>query len=336
MIREGSDPEFWLRDKSGSLVPAPSVLPSDEQAGGINKPFYDGFQAEITTAPVDCPKDSVSSIRDAVAGMHSLREFGITPFVQPVVDVPKNILDNCPKTVFEFGCSPSHNAYTGEVRDSASICELHAQYPNIMMAGGHIHLGMPGGAHKKNPVDTLVNYASVFEFNYADIILIFEMLGVTLLNIAECSDPDLKPIFKIRRKMYGVAGEYRITPYGIEMRSPSCAWVMSPEVTEMIYSAAVMAYYTVFSGQYMELYDKIEPMKAIDAVNSSDMAACWDVHSKTVEILQDIFGSKDDFFISGQIGYKDIWSSFRKIHGKVLSNINLYKYYGTLEKAWLA
>lgn len=336
MIRIGSDPEFWLKDENETLIPAQAVLPSEEKSGGANKPFYDGFQAEITTMPVDDPRESVPSIREAVAGMYSLRDLGITPFVQPAIRVPKKILDNCPKSVFEFGCSPSVNAYTQELRDSSVVCSLHAEYPDIMMAGGHIHIGMPGGAHKSSPVDKMPQYAAAFEFNYAEIILMFEMLGVSLLNIIECSDPEFAYMSKIRRKMYGLAGEYRFTPYGIEMRSPSCVWVISPEVTEMIYSAAAIAYYTVYSGQYTEVIGKIPPLEAIMAVNNSDVVKCWDVHTKTMDILQSVFGSKDDFFVSKQTGYKNIWSPFKSIHQKVLSNINMYRHYGSLEKAWLA
>lgn len=336
MIRIGSDPEFWLQDSRGSLIPATAVLPPDDKVAGPNNPFYDGFQGEITTMPVDSPSDSVESIREAVGSIHQLSSLGVTAFVQPAVRVPQSILNNCSKKVFEFGCSPSVNAYTNEVRDSASIRAIHKNYPDIMVAGGHIHIGMPGGAHKENPVDKLVEYASAFEFNFAEIIMLFEMLGVTLLNIVECSDPDLAPIFKLRRKMYGLAGEYRITPYGIEMRSPSCAWLMSPEVTEMIYSAAAIAYYTVFSGQHHEVFNSVSVMNSITAVNDGDTVLCWDTHTRTMDSIQNIFGSKDDLFVSGQIGYKNIWSVFRKIHGKILSNVNMYKYYGNLEKAWLA
>lgn len=331
-IRIGSDPEFFLRTFGGDFLPAEYVLPPGGTEGP-NVPFFDGFQGEITTAPVESMNEVRKHLCDAVGAICRLREKRVVPFVAPAIDVPPRILNVTPPSAFEFGCSPSINAYSNEKRDAELIQALHRNHEGIMMAGGHIHLGMPGGANRKNPSDKMVPFAAVFDFAYPDIIRMFETIGVTLLTVAEVSNGELE-LYRNRRKFYGLAGEYRHTRYGIEMRSPSCVWLMAPELSEMMYAAAAISYYSVFTGSHEEVIEQIPLEELIAAINASDIPGCLGIHAKATDILQASFESKHDIKVSSDIKYPNIWDYIREIHDMVISRINLYEHFGTMEKAW--
>lgn len=339
----GSDPEFFMHTPAGDPVPAELLLPSAGTVAALspggkevipNYPFYDGFQGEITTTPVADVSDASKHLRSAVAAICELREKRVTPFVAPAITVPARILEVCPPSVFEFGCSPSVNAYSKEVRNTNLIQSLHAAHEDIMMAGGHIHLGMPGGGYRKKPADDMIPYAAVFDLAYPDVIRMFEMLGVTLLTAIEASDQDKAPVYRLRRKFYGLSGEYRHTKYGVEMRSPSCVWLMSPILAEMIYAAAAIAYYSVFTGYHEEVLERIPVLQLVAAINHSDVAECLAIHERATGILQDAFGNKQDLVIGAEAKYKGIWECIKEIRDLAISRINAYAYFGSLEQAW--
>lgn len=332
MVRIGSDPEFFVKDTEGNPVPAEFLFPP-EGSGETNKPFFDGWQAELTTDPVDDISEVIPHIKRAVKSICEIREAGIEPYLQPAIEVSRSSLDMAPPSAFAFGCSPSVNAFSSEVRDSQTIRREWNKQGNIFMAGGHIHLGMPGGANKANPVERLVPHAATFTIEYPNIIRMFETVGVTLLTAAESIGGDVG-LFKKRRMFYGRSGEYRNTRYGIEMRSPSCIWLMCPDLAEAIYASAAISYYTVFAGMHESVIEAIDLDKLQYAVNESDSDVCMEIHKKAVEIIQAEFGSKHDVVIGTEAKYKNIWGYLASVFERLKAKTSFYSSFPSLEKAW--
>ena len=328
----GSDPEYFLYDpKLGTHVPAELALMSEN--GEVNRPFYDGFQAEVTTVPVDDMDQVKAHLQEAVKAVCEIREYGLEPVAQPTVKVRPDILASAPPSVFAFGCSPSLNAYTEEVRNSEVIHRLHEKSRDIMMAGGHIHLGMPKGELKMEPSKKGLPFAAVFTTQYPSIIRMFETVGVTLLTPVECSNGE-KSLYSKRRKFYGLSGEYRQTKYGIEMRSPSCAWMMSPELAEMIYASAAVAYFSVYTNTHTKVIQKISWEELKRAINTSNIDACLKINKMATDILTAEFGNSSDMVVDGETKYTGIWDRIKGVFERAAKKVDFYKEYPRMATAW--
>lgn len=331
----GSDPEFFC-SRGGVPIPAEEILPPPGFTDGHNNPFFDGFQAEITTVPSNDLDTAVLNLKDAVKNIVKLKERGVTPYFAPVENIPDERIPFCPPSCFQMGCSPSVNAFTNQVRDSFKIRSLHSKTPGIMLAGGHVHLGLPSGFSLESPPSDLIPFASVFTLQYPDVIRMFESIGVTLLTAVEHSDGK-GILYKKRRLFYGLSGEYRHTQYGIEMRSPSCVWLMSPELSKMMYSAAVISFYSVLFGISDHIFDVVSIGNLMNAINHSNIPACLKIHEKTLTVLTEEFGNNGIDLTSqdlSNVKYPNVFDVFRSVLDKVKRKVNFYQHYGPLEEAW--
>lgn len=323
-ITLGSDPEYFIKNSSGELIPAEYLLQAKTEDTDYNTPFMDGFQGEVTVVPASDIKECVGNVRNAVESIYSfLADSDHAPVFRPSIELSRDEVSVCPPSATVFGCSPSKNVYTDEVRDSAVICSLHEENPGVMMAGGHIHIGLPESLKMENSFETGKDYISNFKLNYSDIIRLFETIGVTLLTAAECSDGN-KHIYKKRRLFYGLSGEFRFTKYGIEVRSPSCAWMNSPELAEMIHNAAVVAFFTSMYSGAGEVYQEVSLNNLIKAINTEDPKFCLKLCQKGVRAAQNFFGSKTDLIVDAKTKYSGIWDVFNSIIEKINSGVNFY------------
>lgn len=108
---------------------------------------------------------------------------------------------------------------------------------------GHIHIG----------------YDNPEELFSASIIPWFDLfVGLQLVLI----DTDTQ-----RRELYGKAGSFRFKPYGIEMRSPSNAWILEDDYIKMVYENTIKAVNMAASGEEVN-----EAMQnhIVNAINHSD------------------------------------------------------------------
>jgi len=53
----------------------------------------------------------------------------------------------------------------------------------------------------------------------------------------------------VRREYYGLAGEYRLPPHGLEYRSLSCAWIFHPKAAATILDLARRVVVYATSGE---------------------------------------------------------------------------------------
>lgn len=121
-----------------------------------------------------------------------------------------------------FGCDPDINAWTGEINPPPE------PPPLFRSAGGHIHVGFPATELTKGlKWNELIKWMDLY-------------LGVP--SILE--DPD-----KERRQIYGKAGSFRVTPYGVEYRVLSNYWIFSTQHIENVISRTVSAINVFHKGK---------------------------------------------------------------------------------------
>ena len=220
MMTIGSDPEFFISDtRTGNPHPACGMF------GGVKgKPvpipgLGDGFgyqednvMLEFNVPPATDPYDFSENIHSAMMALSDLvRTKGDHLSIDNACSrlFARDLLDH-PKSR-EFGCSPDFNAYAnGGPCDPVEMRLLAEDTGEWRFAGGHIHLGYD----KKDELPRFVVAA------FADI-----FIGLNTIRW----DRQGK-----RREFYGRPGRFRPTPYGMEYRTLSNAWLLRRQRTEQV------------------------------------------------------------------------------------------------------
>jgi len=195
----GIDPEVFVKVGT-KLLPAFEFLPAKERAEwtvlrecipsitGLH--YWDGFQAEFSlNKGIRClqiltksARHALQMIQQAAKKVHPKAEL----VLDNVVRVPQELLDTAIDPFVALGCMPSENAYGLHGIDVVNPRKL-----KYRMAGGHMHFARVGSYAVKD-LDAVV--------------------GVWSVGAAEGIDNP------IRRKYYGLAGEYRLPKHGLEYR----------------------------------------------------------------------------------------------------------------------
>lgn len=215
MITVGCDPEVFLRDpKSGKIVSAIGLVggsKADPRVVNCGAFQEDNIMAEINTVPANTEDEWVHNVqtvlqqlRDHVAPL----ELVIEPWI--MLDAPIEGADM-------FGCSADYNVYEG--------CEnppVDAEQAGLLRtASGNIHVGYDEADNHPN--------------SRANVVLAMDaLIGVPSIMY----EPDNK-----RRELYGKAGAYRPTPYGVEYRVLSNFWLTDEKYMRWIYRQVVCACY---------------------------------------------------------------------------------------------
>ena len=167
-----------------------------------------------------------------------------------------------------FGCSPEFDAYRegAQVHRESMSPELHDLDGTPMTeryAGGHLHLGLTDEAGK-----------------YA--------LGVPRFVIAAFCDAriglavaprDHQPG---RRELYGQAGRFRPTPYGIEYRVLSNFWATHEEYAALVAHEAfelMRTLSTLSIGELQRLFDEIPWGDVRQSINNEDARMARQLHA---------------------------------------------------------
>ena len=238
----GSDPEIFVEDEQGKVVPAFTFL-DDKEKAGVEVPYWDGFQAEFSTEPSHCVAFLADSTQKALSRLHERVKIAgngkwkLTD--RSVVDVDQDFLQQIDPKYSQFGCTPSLNAYgdQGPMMDGAMV--------PFRMAGGHIHIGARLAGidvdHVVKQMDKIVGVMSVALFRGME-------------------DPR-------RRYLYGRAGEYRLPPHGLEYRVLSNAWLCHPVIMNFITAVArVSAAIGMWGFNPTDITDE----EVQEAINDSD------------------------------------------------------------------
>ena len=258
----GSDPEIFVEDEAGKVVPAFMFLEGKESVE-VEDSYWDGFQAEFSTKPSHCIAFLADSTQAALQRLHAKVQtagkgkWRLTD--RSVVDVDEQFLQEIAPQFSQFGCTPSLNAYG----DQGPM--LEGRFVPFRMAGGHIHIG---ARLKGVDVDHVVKQMDK----------IVGIMSVALFRGME--DPR-------RRYLYGRAGEYRLPPHGLEYRVLSNAWLCHPVIMNFItHVARVSAAVGMFGFSPTDITDE-EAQEAINDSNSDMALALMERNKKFFDLVLD-------------------------------------------------
>ncbi len=215
----GCDPEIFVENAKG-CIPAFKFLGSKAKptktsgrAAGSKamNAYWDGFQAEFETEANVCLAWNVDSVQDGLATvLRTAKKFDKDAKLstKTVMEVPMNVLQESAEEHVEFGCMPSFNAYGLEGM------KVPARQLTARSAGGHIHFGI--GKRTPEGVSRIVKSLD-------------SILGVSCVAMfANFDNP-------ARRQFYGLPGEYRLPPHGLEYRTLSNAWLFHPLIMNLVF-----------------------------------------------------------------------------------------------------
>jgi hypothetical protein len=258
----GGDPEFFVYIKDGDKLIVqtadkflpPKALPGNAMYGGSSSGTYhfDGVQAEVNPKPYQCRHNVAQATHVCMKSVYELAKKkypGKEVYILPLASItvtPEDIKDT-DMECRRFGCSPDINIY-----DDPKV-----KYPdgNVFMtrfSGGHIHFGF----------DQLV-YAEKFK-QPGKLMSLLKVLDIIPGIISVAASPGEEE--KIRREWYGKAGCYRIQKHGIEYRTLSSFWIVSPQLLSMMFGFGRDAFLTVFLDQEEKLFKAVGDMNEVKRI----------------------------------------------------------------------
>lgn len=267
----GADPEVFLENGSGTLMPAFTFLPSKYEPLRTSEEgctyYWDGFQSEFNVLPSTTINDCLKSIRFGLkAVLRAAQKSDPTArlSLKTVVDTPLDMLKELPPEFVEFGCMPSFNAYgiSGLGLDGIS-CPYR-------FSGGHIHFGIGHSDQAMAIVPDIVKKLDA-------------ILGVACVSLFENFDNP------VRRMYYGLAGEHRLPPHGLEYRALSNAWMINPKLAAMILEFSRKIVVTTVNGRNHWVASEDE---VVECILRSDVALARNIIRRNTEngVLESIGG----------------------------------------------
>jgi len=260
----GGDPEVFVKGKDGNIIPAWKFLPSKKLPlkVGAQDIFWDGFQSEFTISPQTC-------IAYLVDGIHNGFKFILSQARQ--LDPQATLTSSCVERVSEedllngkeehiqLGCSPSLHVYPNSETPSMDGRSLP-----LRVAGAHIHFG-----HILPPsqVEGAVK-------------LLDAILGVTFVSLLEGLESPL------RRQFYGMAGEYRLPPHGLEYRVLPSTILLHPGLVHLAYDLGRITFNMAKSG-LSSLWDA-SPSEVRMAIDIGDVSLARKILSRNEIVLREL------------------------------------------------
>jgi hypothetical protein len=258
----GTDPEFFVTNDKGEVIPARNFLGSKKQSPTM---FFDGLQAEITTrAGYTCLEvlsndilgglhkvDSLAKRSDKTARLVATNSFKFT----------KEQMAGFSDEDVRFRCSSSLNIYD----DMGEIVEAR-DYP-WRFAGGHIHIGC--NARSAPVIKAMVRALDG----------IVGVAGVSLARNWDTAE---------RRRMYGRAGEFRLPKHGLEYRVLSNFWLCSPLIYHLVFELTRYAYRIGEAGAFDALYKGTEE-EIRNCINRCDVGLATKLIEANAALYNHIF-----------------------------------------------
>jgi hypothetical protein len=251
-LTSGTDPEIFVVDKLGDVIPAWEFLPSKfdekDRARQIVHSFWDGYQAETCPSGSSCLESLHDKIRNGLTTILNAAQKhnpAARLSLMNSIELSQELVDAATDDQIRFRCTPSYNIY----KDSDLPTPDPRQY-RWRFAGGHLHIGL------SRRVTAPITQAIVEALD--------GILGIAGVSLASGIDtPE-------RRKMYGKCGEFRLPIHGIEYRVLSNFWLSHPAISHLVFELTRRAVMLGTSGLYRTCWDG--PQSEIkDVVNANDV-----------------------------------------------------------------
>lgn len=204
----GSDPELFLQDTTGKLIASVGKFGGTKEnprpvLGGAGFAIQeDNVALEFNIPPSSSKKAFVESLSNMMAFVtQEAARRGLKPALLASATFTEDQLET--EQAKLFGCEPDFNAWTGQENPRPEGVDK-----NLRSCGGHVHVGMSGS----NPI-VITRAMDLY-------------LGVPSVLLDKDST---------RRSLYGNAGSFRPTMYGIEYRVLSNFWLRSKKQMAWVY-----------------------------------------------------------------------------------------------------
>lgn len=241
----GADPElFLINSKTGDVVSSIGIIPGEKGNAYRSEDMPEGYGLEVDNILAEFNIPPVTQKEDFIETINYMKNY-IKKFIKaknPDLDIlcKASMMVNEDQLQSDeaklFGCSVDYNAYT-----QAPNPKPKGEQTNLRSAGFHIHLG-----YDNCNVDTslaLIKYLDMY-------------LGVPSV----LKDTDTK-----RRSLYGKAGCFRLTPYGLEYRVLSSYFLTNKLTLTWVWNGIVKAI-----KAYNESYPFADPDLVQRAINDSN------------------------------------------------------------------
>lgn len=246
-ITIGADPElFLINSETGAVVSSIGIIPGEKGNAYRSADMPEGYGLEIDNILAEFNIPPTRTKEEFIEAISYMKNY-IKKFIK-AKNKKLDILCKASMMVDEdqlqspeaklFGCSVDYNAYTEEPNPKPQ-----GERTNLRSAGFHIHIG-----YDNNNVDT-----SLLLIKYLDM-----YLGVPSV----VKDGDTK-----RRSLYGKAGCFRLTPYGLEYRVLSSYFLTNKLTLSWVWNGVAKAI-----EAYNEGYPLADPELVQKAINESDKA----------------------------------------------------------------
>lgn len=239
----GSDPELFFMQESGKYISSIGIVPGTKSdpypIPGMEEGYAtqtDNVAVEYNIPPASTEESFSNNIQNAL------------DYIQRIATAYSLIISKEPYAIFDedqlasdeakaIGCDPDYNAHTMTVNIKESFLD------GGRSCGGHISVGYPGFTNDLNV--ELVKAMDLY-------------LGVPSILM----DMDEK-----RRTLYGQAGCFRHTGFGVEYRTLSNFWTFSDELRKWAFKNTMQAVEFVLNGNKIdeELGDMLQ-----DTINHSN------------------------------------------------------------------
>lgn len=307
-ITLGADPEIFVVDATGAVLPAfkwlpPKQAPKKYEYGTV---FYDGFQAEWTCGPypgnmeclsyhADVVQHGLLAVRDAARAFDPAARLSIAS----AVPVPPEMAAAVDPRHMELGCSPSKNVYGEEPLRVDDPYEL-----GFRSAGWHMHMGLKEGIPEPRIHDAIR--------------MMDRVLGVAGVSFGQAYP------YPQRRTLYGRAGEYR---YGktLEYRVPEVLMGAHPATWNLLWDLGRHAAWLGIHGLAF-LWDA-EDDEVRDTINKGDVRQAQVMLKRNEKLLRTML--KNIYYYMDEPRYA---LSLRVLHdgiGTIVANPT------NIEKNWM-
>lgn len=251
----GYDPEVMLYSKAEErIVSALPVLKNDKKTpielGDGIKMYADNVLVEAAAPASETPEEALGTLRKAILRMRERlgADFSLLPKAAHLFD--KDQMDD--KKAWEIGCSPNFCAYTGAVNDPKPFSST------LRTGSFHIHIGNADW-EKCPPSRPLMNPISKMQA--------IRVLDIVLGCASVIFDKD--PTSVQRRAIYGKAGEFRPTPYGIEYRVLGNYALRTPRLSLLAMQLAEYAMGFMRDGTAGDLVKAVSSDLVREAINTA-------------------------------------------------------------------
>jgi hypothetical protein len=252
----GADPELFVfsHEKNRIVSSIPVVIKDKHDPidlGDGVKMYADNVLLETSFPPSDSKDGAINTIKSALTKIqdwlgrkHSLVAQASHVFTSDEIGVKPDLMRGQLPVEWEIGCNPSWSAYTRKQK-------IPDPFTSGLRSGSfHIHVGSP------ILDDILMKEAAIKMFDL--------MVGCPSV-IFDKDETSLA-----RRMLYGKAGEFRPTDYGVEWRVLGNYALRSPQLTELVFDLIDYAMEMMQVGNHKFILDHADMNLVQTAINTGN------------------------------------------------------------------